>query len=586
MKRIGVAVLALAAAQPAAASDKEDFAQCDGRIHPGKQDDGMRGEASVPSYGFGRFGMPNLAALGIPAPSGPRVAACTRALESPRLLPGQSLRRAHLLRARAAGQIQAGKTAEALADLDLADAAVSDRQGDRFYQRSMGASILLLRALAKIQAGDLPAAEALARSALAARPYALRIQSAAAAIIQAARSVGAASPSPWAQIVRLEPQAARQALVAEAEAGNWAEVLKLRPLVTTDWTPGQPTTLIQLFNPALSALVIDVHTANARIGTGDLAGARDDLAKLKARMAAQKADAEAAAAARAAAAAAKAAAAAATAPAADGATKPAAPDGAAAVTAPLVKEPPRPDPLQSFAEQRIRQLEARLALAERRPAEAADLAGGGPLPADAASLALLDALAAAPPAKAGAKPVDPAPLRAAIEGNRRRDLRALAGDVLIAPETPRSVIDYEKSRPNILGALVNGALTMGFGLLQGVDRKDGFRSTANPDGSTKVEFTGNTPSEPLVQEMTLLRAAELARTAGKWGFVIDSRADYTRMLVTTQYGVEQSRVPTGHKTELTVRFVDADADPARAFDAVALIDALGPFYYQDKAAKP
>ena len=40
------------AAPAAYASDKQDFEGCDGRIHPGKQDDGLRGEAARNSYSF------------------------------------------------------------------------------------------------------------------------------------------------------------------------------------------------------------------------------------------------------------------------------------------------------------------------------------------------------------------------------------------------------------------------------------------------------------------------------------------------------------------------------------------------------
>jgi hypothetical protein len=163
---------------------------------------------------------------------------------------------------------------------------------------------------------------------------------------------------------------------------------------------------------------------------------------------------------------------------------------------------------------------------------------------------------------------------------------ALASQLLIAPESQRNVIDYQKSRPNILGALVGGALSFGTTLLGGIERTAGFRSAANPDGTTRVEFTGNTTSAPVVQEMTLLRAAELARAAGKWGFVIADRSDYARYMVTSQYGMEISRVPVGYKTELSVRFVDQGGEAGRAFDAVAVIDALGPLYYSETRAKP
>src|SRR6478735_11861738 len=96
MKALGKAAAfaaAILAAQPALASDKKDFEACDGRKHPGRQDDGMRGEASGPGYAFAfQRSTPRASEV---------IAACTVALASPRLLPTQTLRQAHLLRARA-----------------------------------------------------------------------------------------------------------------------------------------------------------------------------------------------------------------------------------------------------------------------------------------------------------------------------------------------------------------------------------------------------------------------------------------------------------------------------------------------------
>ena len=92
------------------------------------------------------------------------------------------------------------------------------------------------------------------------------------------------------------------------------------------------------------------------------------------------------------------------------------------------------------------------------------------------------------------------------------------------------------------------------------------------------------PSAALVEEMTLLRAAEVMRAAGKTNFVIVERKDYSRRLVSSQYGVETSSVPTGFKTELVIRPIDAAADATGALDAVAIIDALGPLYYEAQPA--
>ncbi|WP_165961142.1 hypothetical protein [Qipengyuania sediminis] len=138
--RGALAAVVLLAAVPAAAGDSEDFAGCDGLKKPKTKDDGMRGTASQPGYSFG---------LG----SGPEatIAACTRALTGGKLLPTQTLRQAHLLRARAAAKLKLGATAEALADLDLADKAIAPQRGEVFFDRSLGASLGLMRALALAQ---------------------------------------------------------------------------------------------------------------------------------------------------------------------------------------------------------------------------------------------------------------------------------------------------------------------------------------------------------------------------------------------------------------------------------------------------
>jgi hypothetical protein len=528
-------------AMPAQASDKQDFEACDGRIHPGKQDDGMRGEVGREVYG-------------IPlAARGDTVAACNRALASPRLLPTQTLRRAHLLRARAAAYLRSGDAAKALADLDLAETAAAGASGDRFYQRSMAVSLKLLRAIALAQKDDMIGAVPLARAAMEARPYALQIQQVGAAILQAARPVvGAPSPSPWTPAMRLEPEAAVKALVSEAEVGNFAGVLALRPSASLTW-PTKPIPAFALVarsreaSQLLSAMITSLHIAYARAATGDSAGARRDLADARAKVATAR-------------------------------PRPAEGEPLSGATVSANSA------IDGYIEVRARQIEARIAAAEGRYGDAISALIAAPMPRDAATIELLATLRAKMPTKDTAMLPDMAPFRTELLERRRKDLGELAAAALIAPETPRAVVDYERARPNILGALVGGAFSMGTSLLGGIKRTDGFRSTPNPDGTTKVEFIGNTPSTALVQEMTLLRAAEIARSAGKSGFVIVDRQDFSRRLTTTRYGVEISSIPTGFKTELTIRFVDAGAEGDRAFDATAIIDALGPYYYEPEVA--
>lgn len=548
--KLMLAALGALASTAAQASDKRDFGACDGRAHPGKADDGMRGEASQP--GYSSF----LLSRGLGGQTSD-IAACDRALASPRLLPTQSLRRAHLLRARAAAQLRAGDAARALADLDLAEAATADRAGDPFHKRSMGVSITLLRALARAQSEDTAAATALARQAMAARPYSLQVQQVAATVLQSARAAGAAgsaSPSPWLAVGRLAPEAATTALIKEAEIGNFAGVLALRNAANLSWpTERLKPMSLAMRDPAseqlLSALLVSLHTAYARAATGDPAGARRELAEVRMHVAATRPE-----------------------------PKPA--KGAMAALVPATA-----DAIDKYVELRARQIEARIAVAEGRPSEAIAAMVAAPLPRDAATVELLKALKGAVPAQDAALVPDIAAFEKAAVESERESLTAAISNALIAPETPRVVVDYEKARPNILGALVGGALSMGTSLLGGIDRLDGFRSTVKPDGTTKVEFVGNTPSAALVQEMTLLRAAEVARAAGKPAFVIVERKDFARRMTTSRGGVPISSVATGFKTELTIRYVEAGAEPERALDATAVIDQLGPLYYQDARAK-
>lgn len=542
--RGGIGGLVLAAgvllATTAEASDKRDFEQCDGRVHPGKQDDGMRGEASSPgSFTF-------------PIAAGGNIGACTRALASPRLLPTQGLRRAHLLRARAAAHLRAGRTDEALADLDAAQAATTASAGDRFFARSMGTSLDLLRALAMAQAGDAPGSAELAARAVAARPYSLQVQMVGASIAQAARPVGGASPSPWPAVVQFNPTAAETAIVKEAEIGNYAGVLALGSGLTLEWpdAPLAPFAFAARTPDAtrlLGAVVVSLATAHARAATGDPAGARTDMADIRARL--DKA-------------------------------RPVAAEGVPANLAVSTF-----DTVDRYVAARSRQIEARIAVAEGRPAEAIAALVATPMPRDADTIELLTAIKAAVPADDAALVPDIAPFAKEQRENRLKALGEMADDALITPETPRAVVDYERARPNLLGALVGGVFSLGTSLLGGIDRTDGFRTTPNPDGTVTVEFIGNTPSAPMVQEMTLLRAAEVTREAGKPAFAIVERKDYTRRMTTSRGGVPVSSVPAGFKTELKIRFVEAGAVSDNPFDAVTVIDALGPFYYEAKKSK-
>lgn len=540
-KHILPGMLGVLIAASAQASDKADFEACDGRIHPGKQDDGMRGAAEQSPY----------SSMFNDSSGGSSVGACTRALNSPRLLPTQTLRRAHLLRARAVGFLKAGDIGNAIIDLDQAEAATAGLTNDRFYQRSMAVSLKLLRALALVQSGDVEGAMPFARQAMEARPYSGRVQRAAATILQAGRPIGKASPSPWVQVSRLDPNIGIVLLVKEAEVGNYADVVALNALAPISWPDDAIMALATAThnapNQLVAAMVVTLDLAYARAATGDAAGARADLERVRKQWSA---------------------------------LRPATGTGQAESPA-----NPRMAALDRSLEQRGRFVELRIAVTEGRPTEAMAALNGAAIPRNASAIEFFRALRAALPAREAALMPDVTALEKQLQEKREEDVDEVLALAMIAPETPRAVIDYERSRPNILGALVGAGLSMGTSLLQGVNRTDGFRATENPDGTIKVEFLGNTPSAPMVEEMTLLRAAEVVRSAGKAAFLVEGRNDYSRTLVATQYGRQVSSTPTGFKTELTIRPLDtADGHP-RALNAEAVIDALGPLYYEEKKAK-
>ncbi|MCB1629782.1 MAG: hypothetical protein KDI48_18780, partial [Xanthomonadales bacterium] len=141
---------------------------------PGRDDDGMRGVASSSDMrGINRERAPARV-----------IANCTSVLEGDRIRSHQTLRRAHVLRARAAAYLQTGQPELALADLAAARAQVADRHDDPFFQRSMGLSFDLLEAIAMALTGDTERAATLASNAASARPFALQVQLASDVVLR------------------------------------------------------------------------------------------------------------------------------------------------------------------------------------------------------------------------------------------------------------------------------------------------------------------------------------------------------------------------------------------------------------------
>ena len=525
---LALAALALGTASTANAGESDDFAACDGLKKPKRSDDGMRGVATI--KGYNQFS--NM--FGPPArKSAKKDAACDWALKHDKLLPAQTLRRAHLLRARAAAQIDLRNYDLALADLDQASTLVEQDRNDPFFARSMGVSLDMMRALAIAGKGEREAAAQIADAAAAQRPYALQVQTAAHLLRQSASTHGDQASFDH-QLLRLEPKSAFQIILAEYKAGNFAKVSEMArgiamPLVQSQsGSSDDPVARLKVDNELLAAVGMTLAVAYSDAASGDAASARANIAAVRTWLGM---DAD---------------------PAAQVEAK-------SAVTKMLADRVAAP--LIALAE-------ARLLLADEGPAAAFETVKGVKLPNSAATADLFTAMRAKAQGIDGLVIPDVA---AAMPEPKQPDwivdrLGDLADNLLIAPESERKLIDYKKSRPNILGALVGGAFSLGTSLLGGIDRLSGFRSIPQDDGTVKVEYVGNTTSGPVVQEMTLLRAAELAREADKPGFIITERKDYQRYLAMTQYGIEQSRTLSGYKTELTIKLVDDSASSPAAFE--------------------
>jgi hypothetical protein len=584
MLRAGLSALAfcfvLPIALPAQAGVSEDFADCDGLKKPKRSNDGMRGEASTSGYSFVGAGRSTPERV---------VLACDAALDSGKIRPNQTLRLAHVLRARAAAKLQLGDVAEAIEDLDAAETAASSYVGDFFYDRSMGASLKLLRAIALNESDRREEALALAQEAASTRPYALQIQRAAAAL-QTSEPESPHGEETTQHLLRIDPEV-REAtgglgfrpptIAFYAENAGEPELvlpnprnLTLQYLVRETGGSTLQSSRGTSWNKPVSDAMTTAYALTA-IGDHEAANAWMNVVSetLDEAMAEQEPEPEMAFS-----------------------------EDTAANAEPKSEKELREERLA----QANRELDARLS---RELGEAAKANVYEPMALligarraidegnlqDAAAIGQIMGLRStlvtrefhsAYVAARAASGDETLPLLPELKESQRQNpsrLTRFAEDLLIKPEAERALIDYKKSRPKIFEALFGAALTLGTSLIGGVERSMGFSSMLNPDGSIKVEYTGDKTSGPIVQEMTLLRAAELAKEAGAARFEIVERKDFQRFMTTYVNNFPQSRRPAGYKTELTIRLVGEGDTGSEGLDAVAVIDELGPIYYDADA---
>jgi hypothetical protein len=109
----------------------------------------------------------------------------------------------------------------------------------------------------------------------------------------------------------------------------------------------------------------------------------------------------------------------------------------------------------------------------------------------------------------------------------------------------------------------------------------GYRETSRPDGGVTVRFRGALSLRAQVEEIALLRAVELARQAGKRGFIITDRWDTSWSTELLYYRTPFRSDPDGFETELDFQFVDPPAGDVEAWlglRADSVCNALVPAY--------
>lgn len=552
--------LACAGFSPVGAASPTYFKACDGYGSPSADGDGMTKPATalfgliatLGSAGNTRRATPVLGAQGI--------AACDQALGDPRLLDRFWLRKASLLRARAIHDLAAGQTAAALADLDKAEAAALD-PADPYYRRSLALGNQLVRAYALQRNGEADKAREIVAAVLRDRPFDRHIGLAAVAITGDEEAVLNGSPLLW-HIARLAPKFIDRIFLNAFNHGDFPQAIALYPhlvppLAVVDIGMRSNETRFQESRNDALTLVYRAER-RARLAYALAATGRKDAARHEIEAAAS----------------------------------------ALAAGTPAAIPPPEADARESRKDREACARNALLVLASARARQAVEawrglvearitLGEGRPLDADRASLALLRNGAAldfyqavkrvspnrpdvdAAIAQAGSKPVhEPMDEKVAIK---------LLFASLPHTEIQKRVASYKKANSELMGYLWGGV--------------SGFKIIPDPDGaSTKIQFVGEESSASVVEEMALLRAADLAREAGKEGIVVKGRSDYERTNNTLYYGSIVRSDPNGYSTVLEVEYVDSIASsakykavPWRVLNAQDIIDRLGPVYFAPAA---
>jgi tetratricopeptide (TPR) repeat protein len=534
---------------------------CDGYGAASAEGDGMTEHATVllvfnpPGYGN--------TARSTTDPGVAGVADCDAALAD---LPQRHwMRKASLLRARAMHHLDVGDATAAIADLDQADAAVREPD-NALYARSLGLGMSLVRAYALRMAGDQAKADETALAAAAKRPYNRQ--------------------TPLSALIAMGPQATDQDIDAASRTIARLVPTSIDELFVTALNKGRFQDAIDLYAQLAPPTEIGaINVSSERQRERDL---RDFSTAESFRTAHSGAYAYALAAmgrateARAALQAAR--------------------DRLAAETQP----PPPPDKSLSKSKQidisdwngEIEKahtkalatgttylnswaalVELRISIAEGKAEETFKQMLAKPTGRSWVTIDLLDAIWNSLPKKT--RPAVPFSQTVRDQIAKSQPPKRTLDFVhffksLPEAETPSRVPAYEKASRGLFGnSGPAGSMTY-----------DGWRvGDPDSDGAITVSFRSDDSTGSVVEEMALLRAAELAREQGKKGLIVVHRQDIEFTVTATMYGTPLRTDPNGFQTDLTVVLVDPAALPPkyqaaawRVIDADDVYGKLAPIY--------
>ena len=510
------------------------WVKCDGYAKP--QSAGVKAAKSLAALStLGLFGIPESFNPEGREEGAAGVEACTAALNDPAAADGPWIRRVTLNQALAIHHLEAKDAGAALAAIDAAAAAAGSNASDAFYARSTGVSLALLRSVALYRLDRPEEAAAEAARAAEARPYSARVQMLSLGLMGLDPAVRTEEIALAERLARLDPSSAGTIANVYLRAGRYGDAWALlsRQVETDRATAKKGAFAILTGNGFSNALMASFaaarsgHVEEARRLLDEQVGALREAASQLAAMRLK----------------------------------------AGATDEPIGDQLVKPI-------ERWRVVVEAAALVSKGDMNGAQdaLAAAAEVPMGEGVIALIADIQAQVPAadRKGIVQADVAELRARLEGDMTAArIEKVAGADLFAllpePEDERRLNSFSKQA--------------GWGL-----KPTGFKHRKLDGGLTRIEFVGSSSSALAVEEMTLLRAATLAREEGHRGFAIEGREDYLRYTQTTYNNVPiGKKTLAGYKTEILVRFLD-DVSVPGGHDAGAIQSALAPIYVRTKTA--